>query len=62
MSVCQICEKKAKTSYKCKDCGSRYCSKCGDNERDLCEDCAAYGDGAMGGYRPEQEIAIGSVD
>lgn len=58
MPVCEICRKKVKEVFKCKECGTRFCKKCGDPARLLCKDCIEYEENVMGQYRPEQEIEI----
>lgn len=57
MPKCEICEKKFKVVYKCKNCGIAFCQKCGKKDKELCIDCAAY-DEAGGEYKLEQEISM----
>lgn len=38
-SKCELCGKKANGTVACKECGAKFCKKCGDFERDMCEDC-----------------------
>lgn len=58
MPKCELCEKKVKTTYKCTECGTRFCEKCGEKERNVCEDCIDYANGAMGQYKPDQKVEI----
>ena len=58
MPTCEVCKKKFKVVYKCKECGIQFCTKCGKKERELCVDCAAYEDDAKGGYKLEQEASM----
>lgn len=60
MPVCEMCKKKQKKVFKCKECGSAYCEKCGNKDRELCEDCEAYEEATQGSYKLEQEIEVGS--
>lgn len=52
MPKCEICEKKVKTVFRCKECSTRFCKDCGSEEREMCEDCVQYED-AQGGYEPD---------
>ena len=47
-SKCELCGKKADGTVTCKECGAKFCSRCGDFDRDMCEDC--------GMSRPEESI------
>lgn len=60
MPVCEICNKKQKVVFKCNECGSGFCEKCGDKTRLLCEDCVEYEDRSQGSYKLEQELEVGS--
>jgi len=42
MPRCDICGRKVKQTYRCKVCGARFCKKCGDVEREVCNDCLMY--------------------
>ena len=57
MPVCEICKKNVKTVFKCKECAAKFCSNCGDEARDLCEDCIAFEE-TQDQYKLEQEIEI----
>ena len=52
MPVCEICENEVSDVFSCKHCGARFCEKCGDSERLLCEDCIDY----MGVTAEEGEV------
>jgi hypothetical protein len=54
MPVCEICEKEVKVAYECKECGCKFCEDCGNAERELCDDCLSYEEGAYG----EGEIEV----
>ena len=42
MPICELCENDVSEIFDCKECGANFCAKCGDNERNLCEDCLQY--------------------
>ena len=58
MAKCEICNKKVKATYACNECGSKYCEKCGDKKRLLCQDCIAYEEEMQGGYKPEHHVEV----
>lgn len=39
---CELCLKQSKKYLDCKECGVKFCSKCGDFEVELCEDCSLF--------------------
>jgi hypothetical protein len=42
MAICEICENEVSEIFDCKECGAKFCDKCGDIDRNLCEDCLQY--------------------
>jgi hypothetical protein len=62
MAKCEICTKKVKTTYTCNECGSKFCDKCGDKTKLMCQDCIAYEEELHKGYKPEQEIEVDFSD
>jgi predicted nucleic acid binding AN1-type Zn finger protein len=62
MPVCEICGKKVKIVFKCNECGSSFCEKCGNKTRLLCQDCSEYEEQSQGSYKLEQEIEVGAED
>ena len=62
MPKCEICNKNVKTTFKCNECGSGFCEKCGEKDRLLCEDCADYEEQSKGSYKVAQDIEIGDSD
>ena len=54
MPICEICKKKKKTTFKCKECGAKHCDKCGDVDRELCLDCLRYEESMR--YELDQDV------
>ncbi len=42
MPRCEICGRKVKKVWTCKECGVKFCSKDGDPKKLLCRDCLSY--------------------
>jgi len=45
MGICEICENevsRVSEVFNCKECAAKFCTNCGDNDRNLCEDCLQY--------------------
>ncbi len=55
MPVCEICENNSIEVFECKKCGVKFCSKCGDSERDICEDCLDYENAYHSGMSGDEE-------
>jgi predicted nucleic acid binding AN1-type Zn finger protein len=62
MPKCEICNKKVTVVYKCNECGSNFCEKCGKKEKLSCNDCVEYEEQSQGSYKLEQEIEMSSED
>ena len=39
MPVCEVCYEDMETVYRCKDCGTLFCSECGSVKEELCLYC-----------------------
>ena len=42
MPVCVICGEDSETVTKCKTCGDKFCTDCGEQEKNLCIYCVDF--------------------
>lgn len=42
MPKCSLCNKKVKETFRCKECGTKFCKNCGNVVAEMCVDCTEY--------------------